>query len=52
MGVNSFDQYGVELVKKLAAGIDMSGAKSPQGEGAAGLAALISYVAEQRAKPR
>ncbi len=51
-GVNSFDQYGVELGKKLAAGIDMSGAKSPQGEGAAGLAALISYVAEQRAKPR
>ena len=51
-GVNSFDQYGVELGKKLAAGIDMSGAKSPQGEGAAGLAALIGYVAEQRAKPR
>jgi glucose-6-phosphate isomerase len=51
-GVNSFDQYGVELGKKLAAGIDMSGAKSPQGEGAAGLAALINYVAEQRAKPR
>ena len=51
-GVNSFDQYGVELGKKLAAGIDMSGAKSPQGEGAQGLAALISYVAERRAKPR
>src|SRR5450631_4200253 len=47
-GVNSFDQYGVELGKKLAVGIDMSGAKSPSGHGAAGLAALISYVAAHR----
>jgi glucose-6-phosphate isomerase len=47
-GVNSFDQYGVELGKKLAAGIDMTGARSPPGEGAAGLAALIDYVAKHR----
>jgi glucose-6-phosphate isomerase len=47
-GVNSFDQFGVELGKKLAAGIDMSGAKAPQGNGAAGLAALIDYVAKHR----
>jgi glucose-6-phosphate isomerase len=47
-GVNSFDQFGVELGKKLAVGIDMSGAKAPQGSGAAGLAALIHYVATHR----
>jgi glucose-6-phosphate isomerase len=47
-GVNSFDQFGVELGKKLAVGIDMSGAKAPQGSGAAGLAALISYVKTHR----
>jgi hypothetical protein len=46
--VNSFDQFGVELGKKLAAGIDMSGAKAPQGQGAAGLASLIEYVAKHR----
>jgi glucose-6-phosphate isomerase len=47
-GVNSFDQFGVELGKKLAVGIDMTGAKAPQGTGAAGIAALISYVAAHR----
>jgi glucose-6-phosphate isomerase len=47
-GVNSFDQFGVELGKKLAAGIDMSGAKPPAGHGAAGLASLIDYVAKHR----
>ena len=47
-GVNSFDQFGVELGKKLAVAIDMTGAKSPAGHGAAGLAALISYVAAHR----
>ncbi len=47
-GVNSFDQFGVELGKKLAAGIDMSGAKAPAGHGAAGLASLIDYVAKHR----
>jgi glucose-6-phosphate isomerase len=47
-GVNSFDQYGVELGKNLAVGIDMTGAKSPEGNGAAGLAALIHYVAKHR----
>jgi hypothetical protein len=38
----------VELGKKLAVGIDMTGAKAPQGAGAAGIAALISYVAAHR----
>ena len=47
-GINSFDQFGVELGKKLAAGIDMTGAKAPQGNGAAGLAALIDYVSKHR----
>jgi glucose-6-phosphate isomerase len=47
-GVNSFDQFGVELGKKLAVGIDMSGAKAPAGHGAAGLASLIGYVAQHR----
>ena len=48
-GVNSFDQFGVELGKKLAVGIDMTGAKSPAGHGAAGLASLIEYVGKHRA---
>jgi glucose-6-phosphate isomerase len=47
-GVNSFDQFGVELGKKLAVGIDMTGAKSPVGHGAASLASLIGYVAKHR----
>ncbi|HXP25065.1 MAG TPA: glucose-6-phosphate isomerase [Steroidobacteraceae bacterium] len=47
-GINSFDQFGVELGKKLAVGIDMTGAKAPQGTGAAGIAALINYVATHR----
>jgi glucose-6-phosphate isomerase len=47
-GVNSFDQFGVELGKKLAVGIDMTGAKAPQGDGAVGLAALFDYVAKRR----
>jgi glucose-6-phosphate isomerase len=47
-GVNSFDQFGVELGKKLAVGIDMTGAKAPQGTGASGIAALINYVATHR----
>ena len=47
-GVNSFDQFGVELGKKLAVGIDMTGSKPPQGAGAAGIAALINYVSTHR----
>jgi len=47
-GVNSFDQFGVELGKKLAAGIDMKGGKAPSGHGAAGLSSLIDYVAKHR----
>ena len=47
-GINSFDQFGVELGKKLAVGVDMTGAKPPAGQGAAGLAALIDYVIKHR----
>jgi glucose-6-phosphate isomerase len=47
-GINSFDQFGVELGKKLAVGIDMKGGKAPAGHGAAGLASLIDYVAKHR----
>jgi glucose-6-phosphate isomerase len=47
-GINSFDQFGVELGKKLALGIDMSGKTAPSGQGAEGLAALINYVAKHR----
>src|SRR5580700_500720 len=47
-GVNSFDQFGVELGKKLAVGIDLKGQRPPTGHGAAGLKALIEYVAKHR----
>ena len=47
-GIDSFDQFGVELGKKLAVGIDMSGKTAPTGHGADGLAALIEYVATHR----
>jgi glucose-6-phosphate isomerase len=47
-GVNSFDQFGVELGKKLAGGISMKGDRAPSGPGAAGLAALIAYVVKHR----
>src|SRR6202171_2387630 len=47
-GINSFDQFGVELGKKLALGIDMKGQKPPTGHGAEGLKALITYVATHR----
>ena len=47
-GINSFDQFGVELGKKLAAGISMSGKVPPTGPGSAALAELIAYVARAR----
>ena len=47
-GINSFDQFGVELGKKLATGISLTGDKAPAGPGAAGLQALIEYVARRR----
>ncbi|MEA3149108.1 MAG: glucose-6-phosphate isomerase, partial [Gammaproteobacteria bacterium] len=47
-GINSFDQFGVELGKRLALGIDMKGKTPPTGQGAAGLQALIAYVAAHR----
>jgi glucose-6-phosphate isomerase len=47
-GINSFDQFGVELGKKMAAGIDITGATPPAGHGAAGLKSLINYVTTHR----
>jgi glucose-6-phosphate isomerase len=47
-GIDSFDQFGVELGKKLASGISMRGDRAPTGQGAAGIAALIAYVARHR----
>src|SRR6202789_2365682 len=47
-GVKFFGQFGVELGKKLAVGIDMKGARAPEGQGAAALASLIDYVAKHR----
>src|ERR1700728_99845 len=47
-GINSFDQFGVELGKKLAVGIEMKGGKAPAGQGAMGLASLIEDVAKHR----
>jgi glucose-6-phosphate isomerase len=47
-GINSFDQFGVELGKKLAVGISMKGDKPPTGAGAEGLKALIGYVSTHR----
>ncbi len=47
-GINSFDQFGVELGKKLAGAISIAGEHPPSGCGADGLAALIAYVAKHR----
>jgi len=47
-GVNSFDQFGVELGKRLAGGISMQGDRPPTGSGAAGLAEVIAYVTKHR----
>jgi glucose-6-phosphate isomerase len=47
-GINSFDQFGVELGKKMAAGISLKGDLPPTGHGGEGLAALIQYVVSRR----
>jgi glucose-6-phosphate isomerase len=47
-GINSFDQFGVELGKKLALGIDLGGGMPPAGPGAAGIKALIDYIGTHR----
>jgi glucose-6-phosphate isomerase len=49
-GVNSFDQFGVELGKKLAGGISIAEGKGPKGDGAEGFARLIAYVNATRKK--
>ncbi len=47
-GINSFDQFGVELGKKLAGRISLTGDPAPQGTGAAGIGKLIEYVTKKR----
>ena len=47
-GINSFDQFGVELGKKLASGISIPQNKAPKGDGAEGFAKLIAYVNANR----
>jgi glucose-6-phosphate isomerase len=47
-GINSFDQFGVELGKKLASSISLSGDRAPLGTGTAGIAKLIEYVRTKR----
>ncbi|HVC02303.1 MAG TPA: glucose-6-phosphate isomerase [Steroidobacteraceae bacterium] len=47
-GINSFDQFGVELGKRLATAISIGSGKPPSGHGADGLAALIDYVVTHR----
>jgi glucose-6-phosphate isomerase len=47
-GINSFDQFGVELGKKLAGAISLRGDRIPAGPDAVGLQALIEYVTSRR----
>jgi glucose-6-phosphate isomerase len=47
-GINSFDQFGVELGKKLAGGISILTGKGPKGDGSRGFAKLIEYVNANR----
>jgi glucose-6-phosphate isomerase len=47
-GINSFDQFGVELGKKLAGSISVTAGKGPSGVGAEGINRLITYVRSHR----
>jgi glucose-6-phosphate isomerase len=47
-GINSFDQFGVELGKKLASKISITNGQSPGGFGADGIAKVIGYVKAHR----
>ena len=47
-GINSFDQFGVELGKKMASNISISSDKAPSGPGADGIAKVIAYVRSHR----
>ena len=47
-GINSFDQFGVELGKKLAGSISIERQTVPEGPGAPGLKELIAYVKQRR----
>jgi glucose-6-phosphate isomerase len=47
-GINSFDQFGVELGKKLASSISIGSNKVPPGSGADGLTNLIAYIQKRR----
>ena len=47
-GINSFDQFGVELGKKMASNISISSDKAPSGPGADGIAKAIGYIRSHR----
>jgi glucose-6-phosphate isomerase len=47
-GINSFDQFGVELGKKLAGTISIGQGKGPAGAGGEGIKHLIDYVQSHR----
>jgi glucose-6-phosphate isomerase len=47
-GINSFDQFGVELGKKMASNISIGGGKAPSGAGAEGIGKLIGYIQAHR----
>ncbi len=47
-GINSFDQFGVELGKKMASNISIGSDKAPSGPGADGIAKLIGYIRSHR----
>ena len=54
-GVNSFDQFGVELGKKLAVGIDMTGRQGAAGSGRRrhrGVDQLCCRRIDRKAMPR
>ena len=48
--INSFDQFGVELGKRLANGISMSGKGPLTGPGSAAVAELVAYVNRSRVR--
>ena len=53
LGINSFDQWGVELGKELATALGpvLSGAESSAGKDGS-TAGLVAYVQRHRAAPR
>jgi len=48
LGHHSFDQFGVELGKKMASNISIGSDKAPSGPGADGIARVIGYIRSHR----